>query len=185
MAVTDETGVTSPWHLRGNFAPITEELTLDDMEVEGAIPPDLNGVYMRNGFNPRSGVSDHWFFGNGMIHAVELSEGRMKYWNRWVHTPYNDGDMTLMEAMMDPTASPANTNVIRHAGRILALEEAHLPWEVASDLSTVGVCDFDGKLAGPMTAHPRICPKTGEMLFFGYGMMERPYVNYYRVSPRW
>lgn len=32
-----------------------------------------------------------------------------------------------------------------------------------------------------MTAHPRVCPITGEMLFFGYGAMP-PYLMYYRVS---
>lgn len=182
MAVTDETGVTSAWHMRGNFAPVAEEITAEDLDVEGEIPPELNGSYLRNGFNPRNGPSDHWFFGNGMVHGIQLSEGRARYRNRYVHTPYNDNNMSLMEAMMDPTASPANTNVIRHAGRILALEEAHLPWEIAGDLSTIGVYDFDGKLAGPMTAHPKICPKTGELLFFGYGMVERPYINYHRVS---
>ena len=37
------------------------------------------------------------------------------------------------------TASPANTHIIEHAGKVLALEEAHLPWEVDKDLNTLGV----------------------------------------------
>ena len=33
--------------------------------------------------------------------------------------------------MMDPTASAANTHVLAHAGRIWALEEGHLPYELS------------------------------------------------------
>ncbi|MEA2916131.1 MAG: hypothetical protein QOJ15_8212, partial [Bradyrhizobium sp.] len=29
-------------------------------------------------------------------------------------------------------------------------------------------CDYDGRIAGPFTAHPKIDPATGEMVFFGY-----------------
>ena len=48
-----------PWHLRGNFAPVFDEVTLTDLEVVGAIPPALQGMYVRNGANPRSGTSPH------------------------------------------------------------------------------------------------------------------------------
>ena len=46
----------------------------------------------------------------------------------------------------------------------------------------MGVEDFEGKLDTAMTAHPRVCPETGEMLFFGYSMFSEPFLNYYRVS---
>ncbi|MGZ4683611.1 MAG: carotenoid oxygenase family protein, partial [Acidimicrobiales bacterium] len=62
----------------------------------------------------------------------------------------------------------ANTNVIRHAGRILALMEGAAPTELTTDLETVGEWDFDGALQGSMTAHPKWDPATGELLFFGY-----------------
>ena len=88
----------------------------------------------------------------------------------------------MMESSFDLKASPANTHVIRHAGKILTLEEAHLPWSVDENLDTIDSYDFNGKLNGPMTAHPRICPETGELLFFGYQMMKKPYLTYHRVS---
>jgi carotenoid cleavage dioxygenase len=90
--------------------------------------------------------------------------------------------MDMMSAMGDMSNSPANTHIIRHAGKILALEEAHQPWIVDRDLKTIGAYDFDGKLKGPMTAHPRKCPETGELMFFGYTMMAPPYLTYHRVS---
>ncbi len=66
----------TPFHLRGNFAPVFEERTERDLPVTGAIPPELCGRFFRNGANPKSGWSPHWFLGNGMIHGVELREGR-------------------------------------------------------------------------------------------------------------
>src|SRR6202000_735830 len=63
----------------------------------------------------------------------------------------------------------ANTNIVFHAGRLLALEEAHLPTEIEpGTLATRGYCNYDGRIAGPFTAHPKIDPATGEMVFFGY-----------------
>jgi carotenoid cleavage dioxygenase-like enzyme len=42
-----------PFFRVGNYAPISDELTTFDLPVEGAIPPELNGWYLRNGPNPR------------------------------------------------------------------------------------------------------------------------------------
>ena len=66
-------------------------------------------------------------------------------------------------------ASRANTHVVNHAGKTLALVESSLPYEITNDLQTVGAYDFGGKLINSMTAHPKICPTTGELHFFGYG----------------
>ena len=61
-----------------------------------------------------------------------------------------------------------NTHIVRHAGQIYALMEAAKPTRIAPDLSTEGEWDFDGALHSSFTAHPKIDPETGEMLFFGY-----------------
>ena len=171
-----------PWHLKGNWAPVEKELEVQNLEVIGNIPKELSGKYIRNGMNPVSGYSDHWFFGNGMLHCVEIENGKASYKNKYVRTPYFENDMSMMEGSFDLKASPANTHVIRHADKILTLEEAHFPWIVDDNLETVGSHDFKGKLNGPMTAHPRICPETNELLFFGYQMMRKPYLTYHRVS---
>jgi len=168
--------------LQGNFAPWRSEGAFEDLEVIGAIPRELNGTFYRNGpnpaFEPRGRY--HWFDGDGMIHAITLREGRAAYRNRWVAS---DGLMEEREAgealypgLLDisPTEAPrfkitANTNIVAHAGRLLALVEAALPTELRpGTLETIGLYDFGGKLIGPMTAHPKIDPVTGEMLFFGY-----------------
>ena len=171
-----------PWHLQGNWAPVLDEIDAGPLTIRGEIPRELTGHYVRAGMNPKSGKSDHWFAGSGMLHAVHLDNGQASYRNRFVRTPYYDQDMTLMSGMWDPAASPANTNIIQHAGKWLALEEAHLPWAVDADLNTVGPHDFGGKLQGAMTAHPRTCPVTGELLFFGYQLAKAPYLTYYRAD---
>ena len=61
------------------------------------------------------------------------------------------------------------------------LEEGHVPWEIDGDLDTVGPHTFGGRLDSAFTAHPKICPRTGEMIGFGYGMAP-PYLTYHRVS---
>jgi carotenoid cleavage dioxygenase len=182
MSAMTKTAELSAWHLQGNWAPVLDEIDAGPLVIRGEIPRGLTGDYVRAGMNPRSGVSDHWFAGNGMLHAVSLENGEARYRNRFVRTPYFEDDMNLLSGMRDPAASPANTNIIRHAGHWLALEETHLPWAVDSDLKTLGAHDFGGKLKGAMTAHPRVCPVTGELLFFGYQLAQPPHLTYYRAD---
>ncbi|MFD1051355.1 carotenoid oxygenase family protein, partial [Kibdelosporangium lantanae] len=82
---------------------------------------------------------------------------------------------------IDRTAVTANTNVIRHGDRILALVEVGFPYEMTQELDTLGAYDFGGKLTSAMTAHPKEDPETGDLHMFGYGFMA-PYLTYHRVS---
>lgn len=173
----------APFWLRDNFAPTFEERTDYDLKVIGHIPESLQGTLLRNGANPQSGESAHWFLGNGMLHGVRIEAGQAKWYrNRYVKTPlYLKPDGDVMDGLGDMTMSAANTNVIQHAGKIMALEEGHWPFVVSNELETVGPNNYGGKLEGAMTAHPKICPETGELLAFSYGMTP-PYLTYLRAS---
>ena len=173
----------APFWLRDNFAPTFEERTESDLKVIGQIPESLQGTLLRNGANPQSGESAHWFLGNGMLHCVRIEAGQAKWYrNRYVKTPlYLKPDGDVMDGLGDMTMSAANTNVIQHAGKIMALEEGHWPFVVSNELETVGPNNYGGKLEGAMTAHPKICPETGELLAFSYGMTP-PYLTYLRAS---
>ena len=185
-------GPDAPWHLKESRAPVFDEVTIlsDQLEVRGSIPPELNGRYFRNTANPQTGWTEHWFIGDGMLHGIELKGGKASWYrNRYVRTPQyeNPGadrlDLALNKETFtfDHSVSAANTHVIRHGGRILALEEGAFPYEVTPELDTVGPHTFDNILTGPFTAHPKLCPDTGEMLAFGYAQLE-PYLTYYRID---
>lgn len=171
----------TPFWLTGNYAPVFDEITAFDLQVTGQVPSDLQGLYVRNGANPQSGSSSHWFFGNGMLHGVRLEAGRAAWYrNRYVRTPLyeTDGDRIAPESMGDLTMSAANTHVVAHAGRIFALEEGAVPFEVDGELETLGCETWGGRLTTAFTAHPKLCPLTGELHFFGYGVFP-PYLTYH------
>ncbi|HEX7669079.1 MAG TPA: carotenoid oxygenase family protein, partial [Polyangiaceae bacterium] len=157
------------------------------LEVEGAIPPELEGLYLRNGSNPKHGDPGHWFIGNGMVHGVRLKGGKaVWYRNRYIQTPLVDPAPADAGAgvvgLPGNLETDANVSVIDHAGKLLALGEVGFPFELSpEDLSTVGPYDFAGKLDSWMTAHPKIDPVTGEMLFFGYGAVP-PYLTFHRAD---
>jgi carotenoid cleavage dioxygenase-like enzyme len=168
-----------PFWLKGNMAPVQDEATVFDLPVGGSIPPELDGLYARNGANPRDGHSGHWFFGDGMVHGVSLRNGKAQWYrNRWVRTPVFDGDKSALSRLR---GSVANTSVVAHAGRIFALVENALPVELSPELGTLGYFDFAGRLDRPCTAHPKICPVTGELHFFGYSL-QPPYLTYHAAD---
>ncbi len=182
---------TPPAHLAGNFAPVPDEATAYDLEVTGAIPPGLTGWYLRNGPNPHEAASAHWFTGDGMVHGVRLDGGRATaYRNRWVRTTTFTYGTPVYDrgGVRDLTAGVANTHVVRHAGRTLALVESSYPYELSHrpghELETVGPYDFGGRLGTAMTAHPKTCPVTGELHFFGYGGLRAPYLTYHRADAK-
>lgn len=157
-----------------NMAPIDFECEVGPLPIKGELPAGLRGTLVRNGPNPVAPEPKaHWFMGDGMLHAFRIADGQVSYRNRWVRTQRwqaaREGSAQFDDPRQ-PNDGSANTNVVGHAGHMLALEEAHLPIEVAlPSLTTVGPNDFGGGLQGSFTAHPKTDPKTGELLFFGYG----------------
>lgn len=177
-------------YLEGNFAPVLEELTEDHpLPVTGVIPPDLDGHLLRNGPNPAVVPADtaqyHWFTGDGMIHDVSLAGGKaVGYRNRWVRTRKLAAEIGTdpPKGPQEPLNGPANTHVIRHAGTTLALVESGFPHALSNDLERARIHDFDAALASPMTAHPKVDPATGQLLFFGYDVFGPPFLRYHTVD---
>ena len=82
---------------------------------------------------------------------------------------------TPREGPTPPMYDTSNTHVISHAGRIFALTEGAMPYELSPALDTLRRTDFGGPLPTGFTAHPKIDPVTGEMLAFSYWFAE-PYL---------
>ncbi len=174
-------------YLGGNYGPVRQEHTVTELAVTGVIPEHLDGRYLRNGPNPFAEIDPqtyHWFMGDGMVHGVRLRDGKAEWYrNRWIRTP------TIAKALGGPTSRRhhhagleligANTNVLSHAGRTLALAEGGVAsYELTDELNTVGPCDFDGTLRGGYTAHPKRDPDTGELHAVSYSFGRGNHVQY-------
>lgn len=187
---TVTTDVASPppfRYLDGNFAPVADETTAVDLEVTGTIPSALEGRYLRTGPNPMvaDGETYHWFAGTGMIHGVDLRDGGARsYRNRYVRTPEIEAELggeTIIHAAGGWYAGSGNTNVVHHAGQILAITEGSLPYVMSPDLETLGTTNFGGPLPGGINAHPKFDPVTNELHAASYGF-EAPYLRYHVVD---
>ena len=167
---------------QGNFRPVAEEVTVTELKVEGSIPPELSGLYVRNGTNSSSGVAEHFFGGDGMIHGVRLENGKAGWYrNRYIDTPVYRKETGGFRAPK-PEETTSAVSLLYHGGELMALGEFGYPYLIdPEDLSTKGAFNYEGKLPGNMTAHPRIDPDTGELLFFGYDVFE-PYLTYMRAD---
>ena len=171
-------------HLEGNNAPVPDERDCIPTHVVGEVPDALRGgMFVRNGPNPRTGWSPHLYAGDGMLHALAFADdGGASYRNRWVRTPLW-AESSFARDGVDHTRTTANTHVVSHAGRLLALEEGGYPYEVARSLDTIGPWTFDGALRTPMAAHPKTCPTTGELFCFGTQVVAPPWLTLLRASP--
>jgi carotenoid cleavage dioxygenase-like enzyme len=183
MTTIERPAVQKSWWLTGNYAPVPDEIEAFDLAVTGTLPPQLDGLYVRNGANPRHGESMHWFMGDGMLHGIRIQNGKASWYrNRYVKTKtYGGADRMAADNILDKTISTANTHVLSHAGKLLSLEEGSFPTVMDLDLNTIGTTDFGGKLTTAFTAHPKVCGETGEMMAFGYGFIP-DYLTYHRLS---
>jgi carotenoid cleavage dioxygenase len=184
-------------YLQGSYAPIPTEIDAPRLDVTGELPRDLAGLYVRNSSNPRFEAKGryHWFDGDGMLHAVQIGAGRASYRNRWIRTKAFLAEEAAGEALWTgvterpdftnprgPLKDTANTDVVFHGGRLLAL------WWLGGEpyaikvpsLETCGVETFGGKVK-TLTAHPKVDPVTGEMMVFDYKPFP-PYLSYGVIS---
>ena len=163
--------------LSGVHRPMADELTLEDLVVEGTIPAALDGSYMRTGPNPWAPDPQgyHWFTGDGMVHAIRLKGGQaLAYRNRWVRSK-------LVEGQGGPRAAPGprrghgdtvNTNVAQVAGRAMVMVEAgSTPVALDHELGAQEYSNFGGSLDGSFSAHPHLDPPTGENHAITYDAM--------------
>jgi len=186
--------------LKGNYAPVHDEVALDRLEVVGKIPDGLSGMYVRNGPNPQFPPKGqyHWFDGDGMLHGVLLRDGQASYRNRYVRTIGWEAEKKAGKALWGGLASipdvsrlakgeplfknAANTALAWHNGKLMALWEGGEPYVVqVPELDTIGPYDFGKTLRHAFTAHPKVDPVTGEMMCFGYQPVA-PFLQYSVVN---
>jgi carotenoid cleavage dioxygenase len=168
------------------FAPVVGELGEEiPLEVlEGEVPRELFGDFVRNGSNPRFEPKGryHWFDGDGMVHRVRFENGAARYTRRYVRTEGFAAESEAGEALWGssterpdftrkgaPFKNTANTDLTYHHGKLLAL------WWLSGEvyaldphsLETLGREEFGAGLKS-VSAHPKVDPRTGELLYFDY-----------------
>ncbi|MDO8953627.1 MAG: carotenoid oxygenase family protein [Gammaproteobacteria bacterium] len=192
--------------LMASYAPVHDELDVQNLKVIGEIPADLNGVYMRNGPNPQFEPISYTypFDGDGMIHAITIKEGKADYRNRYVETNALLKERKAGKALysgvlnlrpMDPKwAGPedepfavkngAFIHIIRHADQYLALWEGGPAYEMTRDLKTKGEWTPVGaKKPIDVCAHTRYDPLTGELWFVNYSITP-PFLSLHKVDKK-
>ena len=190
-------------YLEGAHAPVSREITATDLEVIGEIPGDLTGIYLRNGPNQRwqpRGVY-HWFDGDGMMHGVEVRDGKASYTNRWVQTEcFHREDVaqkSIWPGLIDRPdrtltgwgsngglKDTSNTDVVLFNDKLLSMfyqcgEAYQLD---PHTLETTGKIDLKGMGARTLSSHSMVDEHTGELIFFDYGTTV-PYMTYGVLNP--
>jgi carotenoid cleavage dioxygenase len=185
----------------GAWRPQRTEYDAWELDVEGEIPRDLAGVYLRNTENPLLPSIEryHPFDGDGMLHSISFQDGEAVYHNRFIRTDGFAAEREAGEMLWSGVAeSPelahrqdgwgarprmkdaSSTDVVVHRGK--ALSSFWLCGELYScdpwTLGAEGKEQLGGRFpAEGISAHPKIDENTGEMLFFNYGT-EAPYMHY-------
>jgi 8'-apo-carotenoid 13,14-cleaving dioxygenase len=177
--------------LVGAFAPVATETTTEVLKVQGELPADLNGLYVRIGPNPMktpNAKKHHWFTGDGMVHGIALQGGKAQ----WYRSRYV-GSKTANQALGRPLIpgktrgvfDTVNTNVFAHAGRIWASVEAGpFPIQLDAQLNSVRHGLFDSDLSQGYTAHPHLDPVTGDLHAVCYDAMKPKELSYVRVNAK-
>ncbi|MEM6724352.1 MAG: carotenoid oxygenase family protein [Bacteroidota bacterium] len=171
--------------------PIHQESTHYELKVEGKIPEELDGLYVRNGPNHMDEITPHhhYFSGHGMVHGVRLRDGKaLWYRNRVVR----GGDISKVlkeEDIGGPIshnidASP-NTNVVMFGDRMYATIEAGANLvELDAYLNSVRRSDLNGALQFGFTGHHKIDPVNHDIHGIVYNMALRGHALYVRLSPK-
>jgi all-trans-8'-apo-beta-carotenal 15,15'-oxygenase len=178
--------------------------------VVGDLPPYVRGSYYAIGpgrFSVAGTRYGHWLDGDGLVLALHLgvaeapSDGRVaRVVHRFVRGTKQVDEAVAAKALYRTfgTAfpgdrlrrglgleSPTNVNVHPWQGHLLAYGEQALPWRLdAVTLETLGEESF-GRLspASPLSAHPWLDGRTGELANFGVGFSPtRPTLTYYRIN---
>ncbi len=190
----------------GPWQPQTTEFDAWDLVVEGEVPDDLSGTYLRNTENPLFEPIRryHPFDGDAMIHAMSFGGGDARYSNRFVRTEAllaeQEAKQSLWAGITEHPSTAladhgwgartmmkdnASTDVIAHGGVALAsfyqCGELYRLDPVTAE--TLGTSSWNGAFpANGVSAHPKVDEHTGELLWFNYSASE-PYYQYGVVSP--
>lgn len=185
-------------YLNGAWTPLHEEVNATDLDViDGRIPHDIDGIYLRNTENQIHQPLGryHPFDGDGMIHRISFRDGRADYRNRFVRTrcfaAEQEAGQSLWGGLADPPRlslrpgfgahgslkDSSSTDIVVHAGEALSTfyqcgEGYRLDPESLEQRGPESWVPIDG-----ISAHAKVDEQTGELLFFNYSKYS-PFLHY-------
>ena len=185
-------------YLNGAWTPLHEEVNASDLHViEGVIPTDIDGVYIRNTENQvhQPLGRHHPFDADAMLHQIDFRGGKASYRNRFVRTRCFEAEQEAGQSLWGGLADApgtslrpgfgahgglkdnASTDVIVHAGRVLSTfyqcgEAYALDPETLEQLGVAPWAPLEG-----VSAHAKVDERTGELMFFNYSK-HAPYMHY-------
>lgn len=200
---------------QGGFDTLEDELhyTVAPADIKGSLPAAVSGTFFRigPGRNKIGGQEfGHWFDGDGMLHAVSFTDQGVVYRNRYVRTPKylaetranrivkrsfgHNAPGGIRKNIGRLPANCANTNLVYHGGKLLALWEGGRPWRLDPvTLETLGEHDYDGQLGrfNAFSAHGKVNPRTGVYYNFGIrpsfsprgALTGKGAIDLYRIAP--
>ena len=125
-------------YLNGAWTPLMEEVNAFDLDViEGRIPSDIDGIYLRNTENQVHQPLGryHPFDGDAMIHQISFRDGKANYRNRFVRTRCFQAEQGAEAAMKKNPHLRAGLNVYKGTLTYGAVGEAqNLPFKTAESV---------------------------------------------------
>ncbi|MCG8313881.1 MAG: carotenoid oxygenase family protein [Pseudomonadales bacterium] len=201
-------------HVHG-FDALNDELdyVIPYSDVKGEVPATIRGTFFRIGPGRNKIGNDkfgHWFDGDGMMNAVSFTDAGVIYRNKYVRTPKYRAESKANKIVMRSfghnapggilknvgrlPANCANTSLVYHGDKLLALWEGGRPWRLdPATLDTIGPFDYHGRLgkANAFSAHGKVNARTGAYFNFGVRPSFTPKdllqgkgaIDLYKVSP--
>lgn len=162
------------------------EAEVADLVVCGEIPKEIDGTFYRvmpDPFYPPEPQNSIPVEGDGHVSAFRIHNGQVDMKTKYVDTERlkleRKANKRLFGLYRNPFThhpcvraavdSTANTNMVYWAGRLLALKEVALPYQIdPHTLDTITYDPFGQVDAKTFTAHPKVDPFTNELVVFGY-----------------
>ena len=194
-------------HLKGIYVPQPKQISIPEARVAGTLPADLEGMFVNVNPNPQhlpiGGY--HLFEGDGALTSVRIygdghatfaythfNTAKRRYENELGRSNelsvmamrgYSGLALLMMHTLKRKLAkekysrSIANTNIEEHGGRLYALWEGGVPYELiltpdGTSLQTQRQLVYD-EFESPFSAHPVAHPTNGNWYSVSY-MLENP-----------
>ncbi|MEM7376458.1 MAG: carotenoid oxygenase family protein [Pseudomonadota bacterium] len=186
-AATGRSTPTAERAFASSFENVPDRYGPTTVRFNVPLPDGLRGTVYRNGpARMQRGDTryNHWFDGDGMVHAFAMDGTHLRHRARMVDTARSAAEAAADRFLWSgfgtgfedgqsvnhpDDVNVANISVLPVDGEVLALWEAGSPYRLhAETLETLGRHVFSPETDGlPFSAHPRVDP-TGRIWNFGY-----------------